>query len=1597
MLQPPVNTDDSGKTNGACSFIKLLAAPKLDQPRLDTGFLNSYAVVIGINDYQSGIPKLRTAVNDAKAIAEILKRDHGYTLIVPSARADQEQSEAWLDQDATVGNLNALFEDLGKRIGKGDRLLFYFAGHGIALNSEDGPQGFLIPQDANYGDINTYLPMSQVRNALEKLNCKHRLIILDCCYSGAFRWCHTRQFGHVKEIFKDNFDSFVNSPTWQVITSSAHDQTAADVMVLKERDFGDAQHSPFASALIEALTDEAVDTYPPAQNGKPAGDGIITADELYQHLRYQVELKTAQNNKRQTPGLWIVDENYDKGVYFFLTKRFGGKDKLNGAPKINDQNNPYRGLESYGEKDSELFFGRTQVIEDLCDHVCDRPLTVVLGASGSGKSSLVKAGLIPHLQRSPSEAEHSQIVISNQKSQTHKHKHQQWTILAPIRPGNSPATELDNVLQLVNLDDLPSGTKLLLVIDQFEEVVTQCSNQQEREAFFQRLSQLLEKSATSDTLRIVLTLRLDFEPQLRTSVEVKLKKYNDLTRLLHAQKPKQLKTVGSNQQPEEQIWDAARFIVRPMTREELQEAIEAPATIKAIQFDQNKQDNCTLAQKLIHEVADMPGALPLLSFTLRELYRKLAQRFIDAQCNGGTPPDRTITWADYNALGGVARALTRRATEEYDNLAKDEQGKPLDKSEAQARQRVLRWLMLRMVALDGGEIARRRVISSELEYPNQQDDKRCQKIIDHLSSPSVRLLVQGTNLERKDYVEPAHDALVREWDKIKAWLEGEKEQACAAIDKADSSLQPQIKQKILWDWCGIGNKFRRNRKLNQKSTKFNLELQRDLMDAASRWQDARATQKTKQTLQTDKWVSKQENADIEEKQDKQMLLRDPPKISIISKSKRIYNSLFSEISNWLWWNDPRLPLAKEVFDSSDNWLNALEAEFLQESITTRETRRKFQLYLQRVVTAVILIAALFAWANRERAKIEQIRALRQSSEANLRSNQNLDALMASLQAGKILEESWLLPLLDNRLKDELTETLQKAVYAVRERNRLKHSEQASKVTVRFSPDGQLIATAGDDGTIAVWNLQEQKLSGNLEKCQGENGSQIWDIDFSSNNQMLAAGGEEGVVRFCTFQDDEIAPWNPDVGWITSVRFSPDGQLIAAAGTGGAAIWNIQKNSLIRLEKIDQVYSIAFSLDSQFIATGTCARSASVWNLQGRKLRESQNSEFCIRSISFSPDSQFIAFTGDWDLTHLWKWQDGSNSYKLPNLLGPWGGWGIDFNPSNNQSLAVARNDGSIYLLNLQGDIQKTLRSSDSLHKVSFSPDGQLVAAAGDNGNISLWNLDGDQQVVQLNSNQKQMNQDRVKSIRFASDSRTVATITENGTAHWWNLQGNLIEDNREVPPANNSCDLEDRGMQVKTGDESNLDRDKAFVYALQGNLLAETSRGHTNGLTSISCTVDGNLLATVGTDYKVRLWNLSQLQLQEQAPQSLFPVREWTGDDDVISFVQFSPNGKQLATGGSARGRGRVRLWTLEGTALATWETNQGSIREISFSPDGKLLATVGNEGNPTLLPIESFDELMGRGCAWVRDYLATLDDDNSNRHLCKGINSSDAAHLGRS
>lgn len=417
--------------------------------------------------------------------------------------------------------------------------------------------------------------------------------------------------------------------------------------------------------------------------------------------------------------------------------------------------NPYRGLEAFEEEHTKLFFGRQALTEKLYQQVCEQPLTVLLGASGAGKSSLVKAGLIPHIKK---------LNPRNSLGMLYgKSLRKRWYIIAPIRPGESPLKALNSTLVagklLTNVEEKlenisinigawleqNSQSKLLLVIDQAEELLTTCCNEQERKDFLQLLAELVTNY--SQGVRIILTLRSDFEAQLQNTA---LKEY----------------------------WYESRFIIPRMKREELRSCIKEPASARGMSFESS-----SLVDKLIDEVLKIPEALPLLSFTLSELYVKSLNAVKER-----TRKNRVITQADYEQLGGVAGSLNRRADSEYEALVKRDK----------VYKQTIRNVMLRMLAVGGGKLAGRSVPLSELEYP-EPEKNRVKEAIEQFTN--ARLLLKGQDSEGNPYVEPAHDAFVRCWEKLVLWKQDEKETIIVQrwLRPAVMKWKSQQNPKFLWD------------------------------------------------------------------------------------------------------------------------------------------------------------------------------------------------------------------------------------------------------------------------------------------------------------------------------------------------------------------------------------------------------------------------------------------------------------------------------------------------------------------------------------------------------------------------------------------------------------------------------------------------------------------------------------------------------------------------------------------------------------------------------------------------------------------------------
>lgn len=661
-------------------------------------FVTSHAFIVGINDYEH-ISSLTTAVNDASKLAETLEADHGYQVYPPLL-------------NATKAQLETLFQEtIPQTVMPQDRVLFYFAGHGIALNSDDDPQGYFVPSDASPENPDSLVSMDLLHEIVDNLPCKHGLLIMDCCFAGSFKWSTGFRdvlFDLPSIIYEERFYQYAQDPAWQVITSSASDQKAVDILsnrTLGLRNDEGAEHSPFARALLAGLDGEA-DTVP-----KDKGDGVITTTELYTYLRDRVEGETMKEGMRQSPSMFPL-KKHDKGQYIFLHPRH----RMN-LPPI-PRRNPFMGLKSYNEADTQLFFGRDRVIEALDELSSAHQMVVVSGVSGTGKSSVIKAGLLPLLRKKG------------------------WQILPTIRPGQEPMKSLQ-----AEIPDLKSLLKpeeqSLLIVDQYEELLTQCLHPEERIAFEEQLKSWLTQHPN---LHIVISIRSDFEPQFENGVLADWRQ-------------------------------AGHYIVPAFSQDELREVIIKPTIQEVLFFEPD-----SLVDKLVDAVNQAPGALPLLSFTLSELYH--------AYVNGGRT-NRALTLEDYEKLGGVIGALRTRANTIYDEL--DE-----------VNQDSMRKLMLRMVSLEGGELASRRVLSEDLVFTDEAETARIASLAQQLVE--ARLVATGRDKADHIYYEPAHDALIRAWARLWEWIKAMGEGKMGLMYKlslavADYEENKEMKDapKYLWD------------------------------------------------------------------------------------------------------------------------------------------------------------------------------------------------------------------------------------------------------------------------------------------------------------------------------------------------------------------------------------------------------------------------------------------------------------------------------------------------------------------------------------------------------------------------------------------------------------------------------------------------------------------------------------------------------------------------------------------------------------------------------------------------------------------------------
>jgi len=683
---------------------------------LSSYFETSRAYLVGIQNYDT-IKGLSTPLQDIDDIHECLLNhefDSNNILNVP---------------DATKKEIEAVLVRMQDEIGFRDRVLFYFAGHGIAHDSGDEPKGFIIPKDGKRNDETTFIDMNWLSQKFSRLRCKHFLLILDCCFAGSFRWADNyRDAGldQTKKLYRQKFERFVSDDTiaFQVITSSSYDEEAIDRLLnlgTRENKIINNRNSPFASIIINVLKGET-DNY--------FQDGIITTTRLYNYIDIKIAEYLSDNNiaQRQFPNYFPLKRT-TKGQFIFLVPQKADTAIIN-LPELENKN-PYKGLASFKSVDSYLFFGRKRAIKNLIalfTKAGANEIILVSGSSGIGKSSLVMAGLIPTmLEDYPDSLK-----------------------VMPIRPGD--IKNKSDYLKLCNNQIESTTQPFILFIDQFEEMVTICS-EKEQSIWVNFINNNLIK----DSCRIVISLRSDFEPQLRENSIIKLGLKN-------------------------------RFVVPPLERSEIKDIIIQPALQSVIQIEANLKEDIEASQfidRVCDEAMQSLGSLPLLSFALAQWYKvnleKTANKYV-------------LKEEYYVGIGGVNGALGTIIDAFMKNLNNPEE------------EENLKHLMLRMVTIQDDSFTRVKVYDYELDNSIADLKTRKQReLLEELIKLRIvttnRKINLAENSQEQIYYEPAHDAVITSWKKLWEWLNAEKINIPAyhkLSEDAQKWKEGKYKNSFLW-------------------------------------------------------------------------------------------------------------------------------------------------------------------------------------------------------------------------------------------------------------------------------------------------------------------------------------------------------------------------------------------------------------------------------------------------------------------------------------------------------------------------------------------------------------------------------------------------------------------------------------------------------------------------------------------------------------------------------------------------------------------------------------------------------------------------------
>jgi WD40 repeat protein/energy-coupling factor transporter ATP-binding protein EcfA2 len=1253
-------------------------------------------------------------------------------------------------------------------------------------------------------------------------------------------------------------------------------------------------------------------------------------------------------------------------------------------PEIEALSNPFPGLRPFEFDESHLFFGRDGQSEQLLRKLAVTRFVAVVGTSGSGKSSLVRAGLLPDIFGGfiSSAGSHWRVAMmrpSNDPlgnlsqalaspsvfgSETEENAQLQATIIeATLRRGSLGLAEV------VRQNRMPASENLLIVVDQFEELfrfarVSGDQQYQYEAASFVRL--LLEATRQRESsIYVVLTMRSDF--------------LGDCS--LFWGLPEAV--------------NEGQYLIPRLTRDQRSEAITGPIAVGGAEITGR------LVNRLLNDMGDDADQLPILQHALMRAW--------DNWKKGGdeTTP---IDLVHYEAIGGMSEALSRHADEAYNEL-------PDERSRLVA-EKIFKGLTEK--GADNREI-RRPVVLSELCAVSGATQAEVISIIEVFRREGRTFLMppEPVPLAEDSLIDISHESLIRNWARLKEWVDEEALSAqiyrrlaetAALYERGEAGLWRDPDLQIALNW----------RERNHPNQVWANRYHKGF-DAAMKFLDAS--------------VARREAEALEAERQRQKELRRARLTAIIFALAFLF-SLAALTYALVQRNRAEKALAdaeqektrtaNALMDTEKARARAVEQKIFADSETLRAeekskeaTKEKENAEQQKKIAEQKTIEAQHALSraeaqtkiaeeNRALAERNRITAEEQRSLAVTEGEKSRQLLYAAdlnlaqqafeanniTQARNLLEahqplitSNGSLPLLNANIQGFEWYYLWNLYH--RESGTLS-GHKGSVEAVAFV-NGNIIASGSRDGTVRLWNRNSNQAPTTINAT--DNGREVRAMTISPDGATLAVADSEAVVRLLktdapdgssvtlkspedfrsfnevsniTFSPDgkmlalgvgareptsrrrasEVLVWNTDshqlianltkhASYINFLAFSPDGKLLASCGSDGKVIlWDMVLRKYLKTLAEDNTpaLTVAFSRDGKTLAAGFLSGTVKLWdrNADDFNLNHPATSAWeksSVSALTFSPDSKFLAVGRATGTVELWTRPVANASYQQTVILKGHTDAVTDlaFAP-NGDALASSSLDRTVKLWDTGPAVFRLfpLREQFTLSAVALSADGKMLADFGASNAVRICEIGTLQKCVRLSLPGWGTN-----SIALSPDGKILAT-----------------DFSRDPTGFNFTLNLWD--ISSLTFSESMLNYSESPSSL---NALHEVKRirldGHTDIINTIAFSPDGKMIATGSRDKSVRLWNV--------ATHSQIKMYQFK---DSIRSVAFSHDGKMLAAAG---GDGAVTFWrdvnsnaepiTLKGFTAAVFS--------VAFSRDGKMLCAGGQEGTARLWRIDTRGEAV--------------------------------------